>query len=167
MHSKMFIIGFPAGIRLIVTTANLLYTDFHNKCNGVWSQDFRKKDLKKGAFAAPQTDFERTLCEYMQTLTVHSDKISQFPGAMDSDGSLIDLLHEYDYRGATGHLVATVPGPHQMCCFSLRVIYMAQLHFGLFCLLPLSSPFLPHCVLSLSFSLLTHASRVSPTRKYE
>jgi hypothetical protein len=161
----MFMIGFPAGIRLIVTTANLLYTDFHNKCNGVWSQDFRKKDLKKGAFAAPQTEFERTLCEYMQTMTVHSEKISQFPGAMDSDGSLIDLLHEYDYRGATGHLVATVPGPHCVL-FSIACELLAQLHFALLLAPTQITLFATLCAVALILTADTR-TRLSPTRKYE
>ena len=42
-HTKAFLIHCAAGVRVIVHTANLIYSDCNNKTQGIWWQDFPPK----------------------------------------------------------------------------------------------------------------------------
>ena len=46
LDSKFFLIGFPRGLRVAIGTANLIYSDQHNKSNGVGVQDFPYKSVR-------------------------------------------------------------------------------------------------------------------------
>jgi tyrosyl-DNA phosphodiesterase 1 len=63
-------IGFPHGLRVAIHTANLIYSDNHNKSNGVWVQDFPYKS-KHDYDTMASSSFEVALVDYVQTLLVH------------------------------------------------------------------------------------------------
>ena len=42
-HSKFFLVQYPTGLRVIITTANMLDGDVNFKTQGVWYQDFPLK----------------------------------------------------------------------------------------------------------------------------
>jgi len=66
MHTKMFILGYPKGIRVCVSTANLIDPDYNDKSQVTWVQDFPwKKDVE----AAPESSpFEEDLMSYMNAI---------------------------------------------------------------------------------------------------
>lgn len=39
-HTKMMLLKFPTGIRVVVLTANFVSTDVEDKSQGVWYQEF-------------------------------------------------------------------------------------------------------------------------------
>lgn len=43
-HSKMIILKFPTGVRVVVLTANFLTVDVTDKSQAVWYQDFRRRE---------------------------------------------------------------------------------------------------------------------------
>ena len=42
-HTKLFLVHYGTGVRVIVHTANLIYGDCNNKTQGIWWQDFPPK----------------------------------------------------------------------------------------------------------------------------
>ena len=130
-HAKFILIGFPTGIRVVVLTANFIYSDFHCKSNGAYVQDFPYKTQSDGAAsgAVPATSaspFEASLVDYMSSIVNANDNAARngdqhqyafakpalWPGAGDVPLTLRGLLAKYDYGRAFGHLVPTVPGFH-------------------------------------------------------
>ena len=133
-HAKFILIGFPTGIRVIVTSANFIYSDFQQKSNGVYCQDFPLKQPPSAAAASTTTTtttspFEESLVDYIQTILrvkpeCGAARSTPWPcsatGAASSASSssaslevpLNVLLRRYDFSRAYGHLVATVPGFH-------------------------------------------------------
>ena len=97
MHSKAALIFSPTKLRLLITTANFIRVDFSFKSQGVWTQDFPLKE--PGAYEAGRSSgaFEESLIDYFGVV-----------GGFD-----VDSLRKFDFRGARGQLVASVPGYHR------------------------------------------------------
>ncbi|KXZ55436.1 hypothetical protein GPECTOR_3g86 [Gonium pectorale] len=98
-HSKAFLLTTPTGLRLIICTANAIYSDCNNKSQGLWVQDFPPKQPPGG----PPSAFERDLVAYMRALGM--------PQPMA--GPLLDAIAAHDFSHARGSLVASVPGYHR------------------------------------------------------
>lgn len=64
-HGKMYLIWFPANLRIVVTTANLDKKDWENRVQMVWTQTF---PLSTASSGAQQTEFGSRLAMYLQTL---------------------------------------------------------------------------------------------------
>ena len=126
MHAKFILIGFRTGIRVVVLTANFIYSDFHCKSNGAYVQDFPYKTscesaaASEAAPAAPASPFEASLVDYVSSIVnARADgdqyafaKHALWPGAGAAPLTLRELLAKYDYSRAFGHLVPTCPGFH-------------------------------------------------------
>lgn len=91
-HTKMMLLKYSKGIRICITTANLIPEDFLFKTQGFWVRDFPSKNS-----SSPSTDFERDLKEYL-------DAYRFLPSFWVS---------KYDWSTAGCHLVTSVPGYHR------------------------------------------------------
>lgn len=101
-HSKFFVLLAPAGVRVIVHTANLLYHDVEHMTQGVWSQDFPRKALVPGC--PPTCEFEEKLVAYLNA--------TGWEGGGKAGGVSSLSLREFDFSRAAAHLLGSVPGRH-------------------------------------------------------
>lgn len=86
-HSKVILLVYAAGIRVVVCTANFVESDWELKTEAIWAQDFpRKTDMN-----AAESSFERDLVAY-------------FRATRSFDTS---ILRRFDYSRATAELVQT------------------------------------------------------------
>eukprot|EP00241_Pyramimonas_parkeae_P015472 CAMPEP_0114276152 /NCGR_PEP_ID=MMETSP0059-20121206/84_1 /TAXON_ID=36894 /ORGANISM="Pyramimonas parkeae, Strain CCMP726" /LENGTH=544 /DNA_ID=CAMNT_0001396131 /DNA_START=66 /DNA_END=1701 /DNA_ORIENTATION=- len=132
-HTKMFILVFSddtpgiwTRIRVCVHTANLIYSDFNNKTQGCWFQDFPKKGP---AASASTPRFEDELVEYMSKLGWSGATW----GAEDGARSFcVQDLRKFDFSAAQVRLVASVPGTfrgphmHKWGHLKLRALLQAE-----------------------------------------
>lgn len=98
-HSKAFILGYQAGVRVVIHTANLIYADCNNKTQGVYWQDFPPKSE---ASASPSS-FESTLLDYISALKLPFRTLEP----------LRQLVKAHDFSCARVWLVPSVPGYHR------------------------------------------------------
>ncbi|BDA43991.1 Tyrosyl-DNA phosphodiesterase 1 [Coccomyxa sp. Obi] len=101
-HSKAFLVQFNGGLRVIVHTANLIYQDCNCKTQGLWYQDFPRKDD-----SSPQDSesrlFETTLTDYIAALKL---PVREAQHAQQ-------VIAQHDFSSARCHLIPSVPGYHQ------------------------------------------------------
>jgi tyrosyl-DNA phosphodiesterase-1 len=103
-HSKFFLLVFPAGVRVVVHTANLCFGDLSAMSNAAWWQDFPAKT--PGARAAHETsEFEEDLVRYLhRTGWRGRDEGSRF-GHVGPEA-----FRAFDFAGAGAKLIGSVPG---------------------------------------------------------
>jgi len=102
-HSKLFLVYLRSGVlRVAVSTANLIQIDYEHKTQGIWVQEFPRKQQQQqqqqqAAAAAADTDFENTLADYVMRVA----------------GNVAAAhVREYDFSGATATLLLSVPGTY-------------------------------------------------------
>ncbi|CAM9973276.1 unnamed protein product [Pylaiella littoralis] len=89
-HTKMMILKFPLGVRVVVLTANFVSMDFEDKSQAVWYQEFPLR--------------ESETCDFEESLVGYLDKVG---GPAAEFGS---SLRQYDFRAARVALVPSAPG---------------------------------------------------------
>ncbi|KAK1295482.1 hypothetical protein QJS10_CPA16g00745 [Acorus calamus] len=100
-------------IRVIVTSANLVSKQWNSVTNTVWWQDFPRRNAPDyselfthisdcDTIDGSKSDFAAQLAGFMATLIVD----------VPSQAHWIVELSKYDFQGASGYLVASVPGIH-------------------------------------------------------
>ncbi|KAJ0113275.1 hypothetical protein Patl1_01352 [Pistacia atlantica] len=110
-HPKFFVLQREDSVRVIITSANLVAKQWNNVTNTVWWQDFPRRSEPDylSLFIQPpveeinqdsRSDFAAQLASFMASLVI--DVPSQAHWIVD--------LTKYDFGGATGHLIASVPG---------------------------------------------------------
>ena len=106
-HTKLFILFYKAGIRVIVHTANLISCDIFNKAQGAWHQDF---PLKRNASDSHSSEFEDDLKRYLAALRLplENKRVNGTIAHID----LLNKISEYDFTSARAKLIASVPGRH-------------------------------------------------------
>ncbi|KAL5564734.1 hypothetical protein UlMin_027898 [Ulmus minor] len=124
-HPKLFVLQRDSGVRVIITSANLVPSQWNSVTNTVWWQDFPRR-------SAPNFLSLFTQIQHRQVNRhSESDFCSQLAGFMasmltdvPSQAHLILELTKYDFGGAMGDLVASVPGIH-----SYRTPIMPSVNF--------------------------------------
>ncbi|KAL9274932.1 Tyrosyl-DNA phosphodiesterase 1-like protein, partial [Drosera capensis] len=122
-HPKLLVVQREDSIRVIITSANLVSKQWNNVTNTVWWQDFPRADLpdysslfsqvhRKGSDCNPRADFASQLAGFIATLLVD----------VPSQAKWIDELTKYDFKRASGYLIASVPGVH-----SYRTCFVTEL----------------------------------------
>jgi len=95
-HGKIMVIKYGTSIRVAVTTANLLPSDYNRKTQGLWVQDFplkiKQENTSPGHLAR---DFQSTLEDYVKRLGV--------PTKFD----------DYSFENVKVVLLTSVPGYHK------------------------------------------------------
>eukprot|EP00238_Polyblepharides_amylifera_P002102 CAMPEP_0196589920 /NCGR_PEP_ID=MMETSP1081-20130531/65019_1 /TAXON_ID=36882 /ORGANISM="Pyramimonas amylifera, Strain CCMP720" /LENGTH=421 /DNA_ID=CAMNT_0041912857 /DNA_START=72 /DNA_END=1337 /DNA_ORIENTATION=- len=104
----MFVLLYATKARVCVHTANLVHSDWNNKTQGVWFQDF---PLKGSQGAPPVTSpFEEELMEYMLAL---GWKGTEWSMNGESRSTSPATLRQFDFSKAEVRLVGSVPGYHR------------------------------------------------------
>nr|XP_011470842.1 PREDICTED: uncharacterized protein LOC101310569 isoform X2 [Fragaria vesca subsp. vesca] len=112
-HPKLFVLQRDDSIRVIITSANLVPTQWNAVTNTVWWQDFPRRSAPDYSSLFTQfpgrevnqdskSDFASYLAGFLATL------LTDVP----SQAQWIVELAKYDFGGAMGHLVASIPGIH-------------------------------------------------------
>lgn len=95
-HSKMMVLFYPTGIRIVICTANFIPSDWENKTQGIWVKDFPLKTA-----TAPTTSvFETDLITYLSSLGPSVEAQTQH-------------VKRFDFSRANVHLVYSIPGYHK------------------------------------------------------
>lgn len=105
-HTKMFLIGYESGIRVIIYTANICPGDTHYKAQGAYVQDFPLKGNK----ADSSCQFENDLVSYMETYGYKTNH--QWDGGNATQ--LTEELRRYDFSSAQVVLIPSTPGYHKI-----------------------------------------------------
>eukprot|EP00698_Gefionella_okellyi_P020531 TRINITY_DN6455_c0_g1_i2.p1 TRINITY_DN6455_c0_g1~~TRINITY_DN6455_c0_g1_i2.p1 ORF type:complete len:554 (+),score=84.90 TRINITY_DN6455_c0_g1_i2:34-1695(+) len=95
-HSKMMLLFYRRGVRVMIHTANMLSGDWNNKTQGMWTRDFPLKTSTQNWHAG---DFENDLVDYMQH---YGPRLA----------ACVSRLRQHDFSNAGCALVASVPGYH-------------------------------------------------------
>ncbi|KAI5569659.1 hypothetical protein BDE02_12G091300 [Populus trichocarpa] len=112
-HPKLLVLQREDSIRVIITSANLVSNQWNNVTNTVWWQDFPARSAPDpsplfirvsdgDANKDSRSDFAAQLAGFMACLVIN----------VPSQAYWISELTKYDFEGANGHLVASVPGIH-------------------------------------------------------
>ncbi|KAK9117770.1 hypothetical protein Sjap_016717 [Stephania japonica] len=109
-HPKLLVLERKDNIRVIITSANLVSKQWNDVTNTIWWQDFPLRThpnfstlfISSNGKNSFKSDFAAQLAGFMASLLVD----------VPSQGHWITLLTKYDFGGATGHLVASIPGMH-------------------------------------------------------
>ncbi|XP_020111151.1 uncharacterized protein LOC109726127 [Ananas comosus] len=106
-HPKLIVLQREDSIRVVVTSANLVSKQWNHVTNTVWWQDFPRRTSPNystlfGTTEESETDFAAQLAGFIASL------ITDVP----NQAHWIEVLTKYDFGGARGHLVASVPGVH-------------------------------------------------------
>ncbi|MBA0604357.1 hypothetical protein Godav_017023 [Gossypium davidsonii] len=110
-HPKLLVVQREDGIRVVITSANLVAKQWENVTNTVWWQDFPRRrepdylslfSISYGEMNNSRSDFAAQLAGFMASLIV------DVPG----QSHWIVELTNYDFTNAMGYLVASVPGMH-------------------------------------------------------
>ncbi|WOH09985.1 hypothetical protein DCAR_0729446 [Daucus carota subsp. sativus] len=112
-HPKLIVLQREDSIRVIITSANLVPKQWLFVTNTVWWQDFPRlstpdiislftQSTEGEVNQNTRSDFAAQLGKFMATL------IADVP----NQAHWIMELTKYDFRGAVGHLVASIPGIH-------------------------------------------------------
>lgn len=105
-HSKMALVFYDTGLRVVITTANFYAEDFIFRTQGIFLQDFPLKSDPCVKNASEKNAFEEDLVAYLKTLRLYSQK------AQNSLENVINRLSNYDFSSAEVILIASVPGRH-------------------------------------------------------
>jgi len=105
-HTKMFLIGYPDGIRVIIYTANLCPGDTHYKAQGAYVQDFPLKQDR----SMEACQFEKDLVSYMETYGYRTGH--RWDGKTFT--SLTRALRRFDFSSAKVVLIPSTPGYHNI-----------------------------------------------------
>ncbi|KAK7399309.1 hypothetical protein VNO78_10490 [Psophocarpus tetragonolobus] len=112
-HPKLIVLQRKDSIRVVVTSANLVEKQWNSVTNTIWWQDFPHTNSVDFASLFPiisnaeihqgsKCDFASQLAGFIASLVID----------VPSQAHWITQLTKYDFGGATGHLVASVPGIH-------------------------------------------------------
>ncbi|XP_003390083.1 PREDICTED: tyrosyl-DNA phosphodiesterase 1-like [Amphimedon queenslandica] len=94
-HSKMMLLSYNEGLRVVIHTANLIQKDWDQKTQGVWmSPVFPKSTVKRSC------KFQDDLLSYLDTYT----------GAAMNEWK--EKVKSHDMSSCRAHIIASVPGPH-------------------------------------------------------
>ena len=104
-HPKLIVLQREDSMRVIISSANLVPRQWHLITNTVWWQDFPRRTSPDysglfSAFEGPKSDFAAQLVSFIGSL------IHEVP----SQAYWINEIAKYDFEGAGGYLVASVPG---------------------------------------------------------
>ncbi|GJN27745.1 hypothetical protein PR202_gb15792 [Eleusine coracana subsp. coracana] len=117
-HPKLIMLQRNNSIRIIVTSANLVPRQWHLITNTVWWQDFPLKtsldySVLFRAPEKPESDFAAQLASFVASL-VHE---------VPNQAYWINEIAKYDFEGAAGYLIASVPGLYAKSPFCLEPNY--------------------------------------------
>ncbi|CAN1138528.1 hypothetical protein LINPERPRIM_LOCUS5190 [Linum perenne] len=111
-HPKLLVLQRDDSLRVIITSANLNATQWNNVTNTIWWQDFPARSVPDASYLFRRmpvgeanqlsSDFAAQLARFMASLVID----------VPSQAHWIAVLTRYNFEGAVGHIVASIPGIH-------------------------------------------------------
>ncbi|XP_007942718.1 tyrosyl-DNA phosphodiesterase 1 [Orycteropus afer afer] len=101
-HTKMMLLLYEEGLRVVIHTANLIHADWHQKTQGVWLSPLYPR-IGHGTHGSGEstTHFKADLIGYLMAYNAPSLK------------EWIDTIQEHDLSGTNVYLVGSTPGRFQ------------------------------------------------------
>jgi len=117
-HTKMMLLQYHHGLRIVIGTANLVESDWKQKTQGLWISPVFPLSSSKSH--TPSCDFQQDLILYLE---MYKRKVFS---------SWIDLIKQCDMKSANVVLVASVPGRHTgaalSCWGHMRLRKLLSMH---------------------------------------
>ncbi|ESW31927.1 hypothetical protein PHAVU_002G279600 [Phaseolus vulgaris] len=111
-HPKLIVLQRKDSIRIVITSANLVEKQWNSVTNTIWWQDFPHATSVDFSSLFPKSgnaDIHQSKCDFVAQL---AGFMASLVIDVPSQAHWITQLTKYDFGGATGHLVASVPGIH-------------------------------------------------------
>uniref|UniRef100_A0A4W3GUT4 Tyrosyl-DNA phosphodiesterase 1 n=1 Tax=Callorhinchus milii TaxID=7868 RepID=A0A4W3GUT4_CALMI len=101
-HTKMMLLLYEEGLRVVILTANLIHDDWYQKTQGIWLSPLypRLPDGSSESSGESPTNFKRDLIDYL--LAYRSTGL----------GEWVSHVQEHDLSDTRVHLIASIPGRH-------------------------------------------------------
>ncbi|CAH1792376.1 unnamed protein product [Owenia fusiformis] len=99
-HTKMMLLFYDIGMRVVIHTANLIEKDWHQKTQGVWISPMFPKCKTASDAKDSSTNFKQDLIQYMEAYRTPHFK------------SWLEKIKLHDMSSAKVHIIASVPGRH-------------------------------------------------------
>ncbi|NXI46106.1 TYDP1 phosphodiesterase, partial [Galbula dea] len=102
-HTKMMILLYEEGLRVVIHTSNLIAEDWHQKTQGMWLSPLypRLPRGKTGSAGESETNFKSDLISYL--MAYNSPMLKEW----------IDLIQEHDLSETRVYLLGSTPGRYQ------------------------------------------------------
>ncbi|XP_008582055.1 PREDICTED: tyrosyl-DNA phosphodiesterase 1 [Galeopterus variegatus] len=101
-HTKMMLLLYEEGLRVVIHTSNLLHADWHQKTQGIWLSPLYPR-IVHGTHRSGEstTHFKADLINYLMAYNAPSLK------------EWIDIIHEHDLSETNVYLIGSTPGRFQ------------------------------------------------------
>ncbi|NXP72884.1 TYDP1 phosphodiesterase, partial [Ramphastos sulfuratus] len=102
-HTKMMLLLYEEGLRVVIHTSNLIAEDWHQKTQGIWLSPLypRLPQGSSGSAGESETNFKSDLINYI--MAYNSPILKEW----------IDLIQEHDLSETRVYLVGSTPGRYQ------------------------------------------------------
>ncbi|NXW13940.1 TYDP1 phosphodiesterase, partial [Circaetus pectoralis] len=102
-HTKMMLLLYEEGLRVVIHTSNLIAEDWHQKTQGIWLSPLypRLPQGTTGSAGESETNFKSDLVSYL--LAYNSPTLKEW----------IDLIQEHDLSETRVYLLGSTPGRYQ------------------------------------------------------
>ncbi|NXO03905.1 TYDP1 phosphodiesterase, partial [Rhinopomastus cyanomelas] len=102
-HTKMMLLLYEEGLRVVIHTSNLIAEDWHQKTQGMWLSPLypRLPQGTTGVTGESETNFKSDLISYL--MTYNSPVLKEW----------IDLIQEHDLSETRVYLLGSTPGRYQ------------------------------------------------------
>ncbi|NXC21190.1 TYDP1 phosphodiesterase, partial [Corythaeola cristata] len=102
-HTKMMLLLYEEGLRVVIHTSNLIAEDWHQKTQGIWLSPLypRLPQGRSGSVGESETNFKSDLISYL--MAYNSPALKEW----------IDLIQEHDLSETRVYLLGSTPGRYQ------------------------------------------------------
>ncbi|CAN0107372.1 unnamed protein product [Bubo scandiacus] len=102
-HTKMMLLLYEEGLRVVIHTSNLIAEDWHQKTQGIWLSPLypRLPQGTTGSAGESETNFKSDLISYL--MAYNSPTLKEW----------IDLIQEHDLSETRVYLLGSTPGRYQ------------------------------------------------------
>ncbi|NWI51556.1 TYDP1 phosphodiesterase, partial [Calyptomena viridis] len=102
-HTKMMLLLYEEGLRVVIHTSNLIAEDWHQKTQGIWLSPLYPRLPKgtTGSAGESETNFKSDLISYL--MAYNSPTLKEW----------IDLIQEHDLSETRVYLLGSTPGRYQ------------------------------------------------------
>jgi len=97
-HTKMMLLKYTDGMRVVITTANLVQQDWHQKTQGMWVSPLLPPSDRTCGLQRSPTNFREDLVEYLAAYK--KVKLQEW----------VAIINDHDFSQVNVALVASVPG---------------------------------------------------------
>uniref|UniRef100_A0A5S6R368 Tyrosyl-DNA phosphodiesterase 1 n=1 Tax=Trichuris muris TaxID=70415 RepID=A0A5S6R368_TRIMR len=99
-HSKMILLKYSSGVRVVIHTANLIHGDWFQKTQGMYLSPIHPPIVNEAEESDSPTNFKKDLLAYLRAYKHRS--ILEW----------CDIISKHDFRQAKVYVVGSVPGRH-------------------------------------------------------